>query len=79
MVCFNGREHNVLTAFTWLNATATIHLILKMYVATVQGRPLIEGGVYSIKQLLCAATVQYIKIKAIVQRKIIYTDLLSLA
>ena len=34
------------TAFTWLNAAATIVPVLNFDAATIQGRPLIEGGVY---------------------------------
>jgi len=43
------------TVFTCLNATVTFHLI---DAATIQGQPLIKGSVYSIKQLLSAATIQ---------------------
>ena len=34
------------TVFTWLNAMVTISNLLNFDVATIQGRPLIEGGVY---------------------------------
>jgi len=41
---------------------ATIHLMTKlMYAATIQGWPLIQDSIYSIKQLLSAVTIQYIK------------------
>ena len=39
------------TIFTWLNAAATISHLLNFTVATIQGRPLIEGGVYCTEAL----------------------------
>ena len=37
------------TVFTWLNAAATISPVTKVYVATIQGRLLLEGGIYCTK------------------------------
>ena len=34
------------TVFTWLNAAATITIVVKLDAATIQGRLLFEGGVY---------------------------------
>ena len=34
------------TIFTWLNTTTTISYVLKLEAATIQGRPLFQGGVY---------------------------------
>ena len=39
------------TVFTWLNAAATIVPLLNFDVATIQERPLIEGGVYCTEAL----------------------------
>ena len=41
--CLKFKVH---TVFTWLNATATIIHALNFNVATIQGQPLIEGGIY---------------------------------
>ena len=40
---FSQQTH---TVFTWLNAAATIRHVLKIDAATIQRRPLFEGGVY---------------------------------
>ena len=41
------------TVFTWLNATATISHVIIFDAATIQGRPLIEGGIYCTEHLAC--------------------------
>ena len=40
---------HVATVFTWLNAAAIINLVTKIDAATIQGRLLLEGGVYCTK------------------------------
>ena len=47
--CYNHDimiKHTRSTVFTWLNAAATIRHVLKIDAATIQRRPLFEGGVY---------------------------------
>ena len=45
------KESSSYTVFTWLNAVATIVPLLNFDAATIQGRPLIEGGVYCTEAL----------------------------
>ena len=40
------------TVFTWLNAMDTINNLLNFDVATIQGRPLTESGVYCTEEHL---------------------------
>ena len=66
------------TVFTWLNAGATISLMSKINAATIQERPLIEGSVYSIVQLLNCGNYSVQQIKTIVVKRA-YTDLLCIS
>ena len=43
---FSVCHSKIPTVFTWLNAAATIRHVLKIDAATIQRRPLFEGGVY---------------------------------
>ena len=45
------KESSLHTIFTWLNTAATIVPLLNFDVATIQERPLIEGGVYCTEAL----------------------------
>ena len=55
---FKGIPQEIPYLATWLNAAATISLVTKIDAATIQGRLLLEGGVYCTKLLLHVATTQ---------------------
>ena len=42
------------TVFTWLNVAATITHVVKLDVATIQGRLLFEGVFITLKHLACS-------------------------
>ena len=45
----NIKSNTINTVFTWLNAATAISLVTKIDAATIQGRLLLEGGVYCTK------------------------------
>jgi len=47
------------TVFTWLNAAATISPVTKLDAATIQGRLLLEGGVYCTKHYYMRLLVKF--------------------